>query len=80
MRTTRSTITFTAPFRLAGVAETHPAGSYDVETDEEVIEGNGRTVYRRVATLLFVREGNMTRMLTVSPVDLDAALARDRAQ
>jgi hypothetical protein len=80
LRTTRSTITFTAPFTLAGLGETHPAGTYELETDEEIIEGNAHTVYRRVATILFVRQTGMRRALTVDPKDLEDALVKDRAR
>ncbi|MGL4313633.1 MAG: hypothetical protein ACRCSO_06545 [Sphingomonas sp.] len=77
-RTTRSTITFTAAFRLAAVGETLPPGRYDVDTDEEEIVGNNRTVYRRTATLLYVPTRSGLRVCTVDPADLDAALAADR--
>lgn len=77
-RTTRSTVTFTAAFRLAAVGETLPPGRYDVDTDEEAIEGNDRTVYRRTATLLYVPTPSGLRVCTVDPADLDAALAADR--
>lgn len=79
LRTTKSTIAFAAPFKLEGWTEVQPAGRYDIETDEEVIEGNGRTVYRRVATLLILRSDGMTRTMTVDPDQLEAALAKDMA-
>ncbi len=80
LRTIKSSITFSAPFKLEGWEEAQPAGRYDVETDEEVIEGNGRTIYRRVATLLIVRSRAMTQTITVDPSQLEAALARDAAR
>ncbi len=80
LRTTTSTVTFAAPFRLAGRNETLPAGTYEVETDEEIIEANGHTAYRKVATILFVRQAGMRRALTVDPEALAAALLRDGAQ
>lgn len=77
LRTTRSSVTFTAPFDLKGITGTLPAGSYDVETEEEIIEGMSHTVYLRVATLLYVRTVGMTRTLTVDPQALQDALHRD---
>lgn len=77
VRTTRTTVTFRAPFQLAGFERPEPAGTYDLEVDEEIIEGNDRTVYRRTATLLILRSGSTTRTITVNPADLEAALARD---
>ena len=79
VRTTRSTATFRRPFTLKALAGEQPAGSYEIETDEEVIEGNDLTAYRRVATILHVTRGGTTRTVTVDPRDLEAALARDAA-
>ena len=78
LRTTRSSVTFAAPFKLKALEATLPAGSYAIETDEEVIEGNERTVFQRVATLLYLERDGATLAVTVDPQDLDAALARDR--
>lgn len=78
IRTKISEVTFTAPFRLPGFRAPAPAGTYKVEVDEEAIEGNDRTVYRRVATLLIMQEGASTRSIAVQPHDLAAALERDR--
>ena len=78
IRTTKSSVTFRSAFQLKGFDRLEPAGTYEVETDEEIIEGNDHTIYRRVATLLFLRGGDITRTLTVDPADLEAALVRDR--
>lgn len=78
IRTTCSTVTFSNAFSLRNVSGIQPAGTYDIETEEEVIEGNDRTVYRRVATLLYIRSVGMTRACTIDPKDLAAALAQDR--
>lgn len=77
VRTTKSTVTFRSPFQLTGFDRPESAGTYDLEVDEEIIEGNDRTVYRRIATLLVLPSGGTTRTITVSPADLEAALARD---
>lgn len=79
LRTTASSVTFTRPFTLKGVEGRHPAGVYEVETEEEIIETLHRTVYIRVATLLTIRSTGMTRTVTVDPKLLEAALAEDRA-
>lgn len=52
VRTTRTQVSFSAPFSLPEVDELLPEGTYDIETDEEVHQGNERTVCVRVATLL----------------------------
>jgi len=51
LRTTRSQVTFEAPFQLAEIDEAQLPGTYDIDTEEEVLEGNERTVYLRVATM-----------------------------
>jgi hypothetical protein len=80
-RTTRKTLKFSNPFSLEGIGRTLPAGSYDVVTDEELIEGLSFPVYRRVATMLLVpaqsNQGS-TEMLTVDPLNLAAVKDRDK--
>jgi hypothetical protein len=77
IRSTRSQVTFTGPFELPEIDGVLPAGTYDIETDEEMIEAGQRTVFRRVATLLRVTSGGTTQTYTIKPEQLDAALARD---
>ncbi len=77
MRTTKTKVTFAHPFRITPDGETYPAGLYDVETDEEEIAGNDRTVYVRVKTLLFVKAGGTTSVHTVDPAALADALVCD---
>lgn len=78
LRTTKSSVTFAAPFKLPELDEAQPAGTYDVVTDEEMIEGNERTVYIRVSTSLYVKHGGTTSVVTVDPKGLQAALDRDK--
>jgi hypothetical protein len=81
--TTRSlskTVVFNRPFLLKGVDRTLPAGAYRVVTDEELIEGISFPVYRRVATMIFVPGSvgaSSIEMVTIDPMDLQAALERD---
>jgi len=77
LRTTKSTVTFHAPFTMPSISGEQPAGTYDIETDEELIEGIERTAYRRVAMLLYLRTRGGTRTCTITADDLAAALARD---
>jgi len=71
VRTIKSSITIDTPFRLKGQDEALQAGSYDIETQEEIIEGNERTVYKRVATILYIRGNGMLRVVTVDPKELE---------
>lgn len=79
LRTTRTSATLRAPFRLSALDEMLPAGTYDIDIEEEVIEGNERSVYLRVATLLHLRTRGMVQIVTVDPSELEAALDNDRA-
>ncbi len=82
IRTTQSTVTFMKPFVLAGLDEEQPAGTYDIETDEERLESLSFSAYRRVQTLIHLhpKTGNPTliQSMKIDPEELDAALQRDR--
>ena len=54
IRTSSKTVVFTRPFSLTGVDEVLPAGSYVVQTDEELIEGLSFLSYRRIATAIIL--------------------------
>ena len=78
-RTSRKTITFNKPFSFEGIGRSLPAGSYEVITDEELIQGLSFPVYRRIATKMLV-PGQISRtveMVTVNPLALAAALERE---
>ena len=68
IRTTRSQVTSKAPFLLAEIDGHLPAGTYDIDTDEEIIEGMQRTAYLRVGTLLYLRHCGTMQVVTVDPV------------
>jgi hypothetical protein len=80
-RSSSKTVVFSRPFLLKGVDRTLPAGFYWVVTDEELIEGISFPVYRRVATMIFVpaarHAASSIEMVTVDPLDLQAAVERD---
>lgn len=81
LRTTSRTITFRRPFSLAGLEESHPAGTYTIQTDEEPIEGLSFLAYRRAATVILLPLGQdgpgSFQAISVTPEALDAAQARD---
>lgn len=58
-----------------------PAGSYEVVTDEELIEGLSFPVYRRLATMILVptqaAKLSSVEMLNIDPRDLAMAKERD---
>jgi hypothetical protein len=81
MRTNSRTVTFTHPFTLMELEEAQPAGSYTVETDEELLPTLLHTAYRRRTTWLTVpshaAKTGSTQIISIDPVELEAALARD---
>jgi hypothetical protein len=82
VRTTSKTVTFMHPFNLSGTDEVQPAGTYTVETDEELLEPSSSfPAYRRISTLmrLPVRTTGAvrTQIVEINPVELAAVLARD---
>lgn len=81
-RSSKSMVTFSNAFTLAGYPETLPAGDYEILIDEQLIEGLSFLAYRRTATYLTVvgkgaRAGRI-EMLTIIEQDLELALYRDR--
>ena len=83
-RTHSKTVVFSHPFELKDVDRILPPGDYRVVTDEEPVAGLSFLVYRRVSTMIFVpaesRQASAVEMLTVDPVDLQAARDRDTAK
>jgi hypothetical protein len=77
MRTRKSTITFQHPFILNSDFGELPAGSYDIEIDEEELVAADLAGYRRTAAYFYVNSPGSTRMLVINPAQLDAALERD---
>lgn len=77
MRTNRKTVTFRRPFSLSGLDEMQPAGTYTVETSEEMIEGLSFPAWRRIGTLILLRPqagaGGIGQDLKVDPSELKAA-------
>src|SRR4051794_24133186 len=86
VRTSVRTVTFTRPFVLTGIDGMQTAGSYAVDTNEDVIQTATHPVHRRFSTWirLVCQRDNATVFRTalvdpedVDPEDLDAALAKD---
>jgi hypothetical protein len=83
MRTTSSTVNFSRPFVLAGIDDAQPAGTYVVETDEELIEAASVSAYRRISTLLRLPprpdSNELARAVDIDPLELSTLLASDAA-
>jgi len=81
IRTSKSTITFHAPFLLDGMEAPRAGGTFNVETDEELIEGLSLPVYKRVGMRLLLspdpQHPGIIEELIVDPAALARALAKD---
>ncbi|MET1027808.1 MAG: hypothetical protein ABWY00_11610 [Dongiaceae bacterium] len=84
IRTTSKVVTFSHPFSLDGLDDMQPAGSYEVETDEELMEDVSFLGYRRIATLIHLRAQHdrpgVTQTMVIDPGDLERALITDRGE
>jgi hypothetical protein len=80
-RTIHRTIHFNAPASLDGLDRPLPPGDYEVNEDEELIEGLSWLAYRRVATFITVpatpENGHVSRMLPIDAEALEEMLRRD---
>jgi hypothetical protein len=77
-RITTKTVVFTRPFVVVDADGEQPPGVYTVDTQEELLESISFPVYRRVSTVMRCpAPGGMIGFVTIDPIALDAALARD---
>lgn len=79
-RTLRRRVTFNWPFLLFGLLGQQQAGRYDIDTDEELIEGLSFAAWRRTTTSIRVPRSGVIESVVVDPDELDEALARDAEQ
>lgn len=80
IRSRRETVTFKHPFRIHGIERVLPAGAYQVIADEETIDSDTVSAWRRVGTLIIVPvEGVLgsVEMLSIRAIDLADAIAID---
>jgi len=86
IRSRRETVTFRHPFRIHGIERVLPAGAYQVIADEETIDTETFSAWRRVGTSIIVPvEGVLgsVEMLSIRAIDLadaqvaDASVAND---
>ena len=75
MRTSQKTVTLRRPFSLSGLDEMQPAGTYTVETSEELLEGLSFPAWRRTGTVILLRPqggGGLGQDLEIDPAELEA--------
>lgn len=84
VKTTRKAYAFMHPFHLKGFDHSFPAGAYNVETEEEMLDGLSFVSYRRTGTTLQLIRTETTmiepKIFNIDPRDFDLAVLRDRHQ
>jgi hypothetical protein len=73
IRSRREAVTFKHQFRIRGIDRLLPAGTYEVITDEEAIEGLSFAAFRRIATMILVpgaTSASTLQMISIGSVDL----------
>ena len=77
IRTQRKTVTFARPFAVIGLDDLQPAGTYTVETEEELIDGLSFPAYRRIATSILLpahpAKPGWSEVAQIDPRELDDA-------
>jgi hypothetical protein len=81
-RTIHSIAHFAAPFVLGGLGGTQPAGDYDIDHDEEPIDGLSWLAWRRVATFIHLPartlKSQTSQLVAIDHAELETALRHDR--
>jgi hypothetical protein len=80
MRSRRETVTFQHPFRIRGIDRLLLPGTYEVITDEEMIEGLPFPAFRRVATMIMLpaaAQNSAMEIVSIGSVDLSDAQRMD---
>lgn len=79
-RATRRSVVFRHAFQLKGMDRPQAAGSYTVETVEDLLDTISAPVYRRMETTIRLPAGpSVTESFTIDPDDLSNALRNDAA-
>lgn len=82
-RITTRVVTFAHPFRLDEAETAYPAGSYSVETEEELLQGVSFPAYRRTRVSMqrveAERPVGLLQVETIDPEALDRAIFKDKS-
>jgi len=83
-RTTLTSVTFTRPFTLSAVDGLQPAGTFQVVTERERLEGLSFGAFMQTATMLLLPAdplpGQTRQIVPIDPDELSALLAADKVE
>ncbi|SIT56694.1 conserved hypothetical protein [Mesorhizobium prunaredense] len=81
-RTTHSIVHFEAPFMIGGLDGQLPPGDYDIDHDEELVDGISWLAWRRVATFIHLPartvKSQTSQLVAIDFAELETALRRDQ--
>jgi hypothetical protein len=80
IRTTSETVTFRRPFILSGLDKLQPAGTYTVDTEEEQLDAISFPAWKRIATVIALKNADAVEYQRIDPKELREALMRDGQQ
>jgi hypothetical protein len=82
IRTNRTTVVFARPFAVIGLDALQPAGTYTVETHDELFDGVSLPGCRRIGTSIFLparpARAGWAEVAQIDPRELDAATNTSR--
>src|SRR6476646_2726544 len=79
-RQATATVTFRRPFILDGFEQVQPAGSYLVETEEELMDTSLSAGWKRTSTAMRLMSQGAIEQVPVDTEQLQEALIRDSAE
>jgi hypothetical protein len=77
VRTSTKTVTFTRPFVLRGIEGVQPAGTYSVETNEELLQAAYRTLSTLIRLPARLGGAALDQVIDIDAAEVSAALERD---
>jgi len=80
IRTTSKTVTFKRPFIIGGFDQLQAAGTYTVDTEEEQLDAISFPAWKRIATVIELKNAGATEYQRIDPKELHEALMRDGQQ
>ena len=72
-----SAVTFRRPFRLCGLADEQPAGTYVIRREQELLDTMTAIGWRQTSVTIDIRRDGACEYVPIDGQELRAALAKD---
>ena len=76
-RTMISAVTFRRPFRLCGLTDEQPAGTYVIRREQELLDTMTAIGWRQISITIEIRRDGASEYVPIDGQELRAALAKD---